>query len=88
MTPKPQLKRHELNGGAREAARATRRVHFDSSGAAVDTPVYVRADLPAGARLDGPAIIDQLDSTTLVPPGWRAEVDEWLNIRMHREEER
>jgi N-methylhydantoinase A len=32
-------------------------------------------------------VIDQLDSTTLVPPGWRAEVDEWLNIRMHREED-
>ena len=26
-------------------------------------------------------------TTTLVPPGWRAEVDEWLNIRMHREQE-
>jgi hypothetical protein len=25
---------------------------------------------------------------TVVPPGWRAEVDEWLNIRMHREGER
>jgi len=44
-----------------------------------------RGDLAAGARLQGPAIVDQLDSTTLVPPGWRAEVDEWLNIRMHRE---
>jgi N-methylhydantoinase A len=33
-------------------------------------------------------IVDQLDSTTVVPPGWRAEVDEWLNIRMHREDER
>ena len=66
--------------------QASRRVHFDSSGDAVDTPLYLRAELPAGAKLDGPAIIDQLDSTTLVPPGWRAEVDEWLNIRMHREE--
>jgi N-methylhydantoinase A len=28
-------------------------------------------------------VIDQLDSTTLVPPGVRAEVDEWLNIRIH-----
>jgi N-methylhydantoinase A len=61
-------------------------VHFDGSGGAVDTPVYVRAGLPAGTKLAGPAVIDQLDSTTLVPPGWRAEVDEWLNIRMHRQE--
>jgi len=41
--------------------------------------------LRAGAELDGPAIVEQLDSTTLVPPGWHAEVDEWLNIRMHME---
>jgi N-methylhydantoinase A len=87
VTPKPQLKRHELNGG-RARPRGSRAVHFGSSGSAVETPLYVRADLPAGTRLEGPVIVDQLDSTTVVPPGWRAEVDEWLNIRMHREDER
>src|SRR5438876_2224225 len=87
VTPKPQLKRHELNGAA-ATPQASRPVHFDASGDAVDTPLYLRSELPAGATLDGPSIIDQLDSTTLVPPGWRAEVDEWLNIRMHREESR
>ena len=35
-----------------------------------------------GARSTGPAIVEQLDSTALVPPGVAAEVDEWLNIRM------
>jgi N-methylhydantoinase A len=85
VTPKPQLRRHQLNGRVSSAA-SSRPVHFDSSGMPLDTPLYVRADLPAGAALTGPAVIDQLDSTTLVPPGWRAEVDEWLNIRLHREE--
>ena len=47
-----------------------------------DTPVYAREDLPAGVRFEGPAVIDQLDTTTLVPPGVKAEVDEYLNIRM------
>jgi len=84
VTPKPQLRRHELNGAA-AASAGSRPVYFDASGDAVDTPLYVRNDLPAGTKLVGPAIIDQLDSTTVVPPGWRAEVDEWLNIRMHRE---
>jgi N-methylhydantoinase A len=84
VTPKPQLRRHDPTGGA-VAPRGSRAVHFDSSGDALDTPLYLRSELPSGAKLDGPAIIDQLDSTTLVPPGWRAEVDEWLNIRMHRE---
>jgi N-methylhydantoinase A len=31
----------------------------------------------------GPAVIEQMDSTVLVPPGYRAEVDSWLNIIMH-----
>jgi N-methylhydantoinase A len=83
ITPKPQLKRHELNG-AGFAASGSRPVHFDASGASVETPVYLRADVPAGARINGPAVIEQLDSTTLVPFGWHAEVDEWLNIRMYK----
>jgi N-methylhydantoinase A len=85
VTPKPELRRHESNG-ASASARGSRPVHFDAGGDALVTPLYMRSDLPAGARLDGPAVIDQLDSTTVVPPGWRAEVDEWLNIRMHQEE--
>jgi N-methylhydantoinase A len=57
-----------------------RDVYFD--GEAHDTPVYERSELPAGASFEGPAVIDQLDTTTLVPPGVTATVDEWLNIRM------
>ena len=55
---------------------------FDESPEALPTPVHRRDDLPAGAVLEGPAIVDQLDSTTVVPPGTRATVDEWLNIRI------
>ena len=62
-----------------------RRVVFDEIDEAVEAPVFVRDALPAGATIEGPAVIDQLDSTTLVPPGIRAEVDEWLNIRIHVE---
>jgi N-methylhydantoinase A len=40
-----------------------------------EAPIYDRARLGAGAQLAGPAIVVQLDATTLVPPGWRAEVD-------------
>lgn len=39
-----------------------------------DTRLYDRAGLPSGARLDGPAILLELDSTVLVPPGSSAEV--------------
>ena len=47
-----------------------------------DTAVYDRDRLRSGHTFDGPAVIEQLDSTTLVPPGSRAEVDEWRNIRI------
>jgi N-methylhydantoinase A len=58
-----------------------RPVYF--SGRFLETPIYRRADLPAGMRLAGPAVVEQLDSTTVVPPGVDAEVDEHLNILMH-----
>jgi N-methylhydantoinase A len=84
-TPKPELKRHRRTGGV-PRPHGTRPVRFDEVEGPLDTPVYLRSDLPAGTELEGPAIIDQLDSSTAVPPGWRAEVDDWLNIRMHLEE--
>jgi N-methylhydantoinase A len=85
VTPKPELARHSRDG-ALPAPGSTRKVRFDD-GSTHETPVYPRSDLPAGATLEGPAVVDQLDSTTVVPPGWRAEVDEWLNIRMHDTED-
>ncbi|GAA4618013.1 hydantoinase/oxoprolinase family protein [Saccharopolyspora hordei] len=82
VTPKPVIAPHEVVPGEAPAARQTRKVHFDGPGW-VDTPVHDRSDLPAGTRLRGPAVIEQLDATTVVPPGARAEIDEWLNIRIH-----
>ena len=38
--------------------------------------------LSPGDVVEGPAIIEQLDSTTLVPPGIKAEVDDYLTIIM------
>jgi N-methylhydantoinase A len=36
-------------------------------------PIYRRAGFGAGDRLVGPALVTQLDTTTLVPPGWALE---------------
>jgi N-methylhydantoinase A len=46
----------------------------------VEAPVYDRARFGAGARLDGPAILTQLDATTLVLPGQVAEMDACGNL--------
>ncbi|MBS0244408.1 MAG: hydantoinase/oxoprolinase family protein, partial [Proteobacteria bacterium] len=58
---------------------ATRRIWFDER-AAVESAVWRRQDLGPGTRLSGPAVIEQLDATTLVPPGATATVDAALNI--------
>jgi N-methylhydantoinase A len=47
-------------------------VHFASG--TVEVPVYDRDILGAGDRFTGPAIVTQLDATTVVPAGWRGEV--------------
>ncbi len=41
----------------------------------VETCVYDRSRLKPGARLDGPAIVEQADTTTVIEPGWQAHVD-------------
>jgi N-methylhydantoinase A len=56
---------------------------FSPSGP-VETLVIHRSQLVPGAVLEGPAIITQFDSTTVVPPSWTACVDEALNIIMER----
>jgi len=82
ITQKAELQRHEKTGGA-PAASTTRAVAFDGFDAPVETPIYQHEELSAGSTFSGPAIIEQLDSTTVVPPDVRAEVDEWLNIRIY-----
>ena len=40
-----------------------------------EAPVYDRASLAAGQRLGGPAIIEERETTTVIPPGWAATID-------------
>ena len=56
-----------------------RDIHFDGS-APVRSGVYRRAELRPGAVVEGPAVVDQLDATTLVFPRCVARVDRALNI--------
>ena len=56
-----------------------RPVWFDGN-LPVNTPVYDRVKLSAGQKLEGPAVIEQLDATTLLGPGDRCRVDDMANI--------
>ena len=61
-----------------EAQRTMRPVWFD--GGWLDTPVCVREQLPLDAKFAGPAIVEQLDCTTVVEPGNRVQVDAIGNL--------
>ncbi|MBI3978233.1 MAG: hydantoinase/oxoprolinase family protein [Chloroflexi bacterium] len=64
--------------GALDAFKGSREVYF--GGRWVQTPLYERARLSQGAAIDGPAIVEQLDSTTVVLPGQSATVDPYGNL--------
>jgi N-methylhydantoinase A len=59
-------------------AKTTRQVHFDAGWIA--TPIFDRASLAIGTRLSGPAVIDEMSATTLVPPGSTLSVDRCGNL--------
>jgi N-methylhydantoinase A len=62
----------------REAQISSRKVWFE--GGWSDTPVYRRELLPEGAQLTGPAILEQLDCTTVIEPGNQAQLDAIGNL--------
>jgi N-methylhydantoinase A len=73
------------SAGAREARpgaptpHAARAVYFDGAGF-VPTAIYRRDALFAGQAIAGPAIVEQVDATTVIPPGVRARVDDYGNL--------
>jgi len=81
VTPKPR--RAPLPDGGRSAAAAVkghRDVWFAEANGFRDTVVLDRAKLERGNVIDGPAIIEEHDASTLVHPGWAAAVDEHGNL--------
>ena len=69
-------------GGAAGPRRA--RILLSEHQGAVDAAVYDRAGLEPGAMFDGPAIVKQADTTTLLLPGWRARLDALGNLVLDR----
>ena len=58
-----------------------RQAYF-SAGDAREAPVFRRSTLHPGMRIEGPAIVEEQTSTTVLYPGQRAEVDEYLNVEI------
>jgi N-methylhydantoinase A len=61
------------------AVKGARRVYFNAA-KAVEAAIYDRTQLDVGVTFTGPAIVEQFDATTVVPPGWRAFVDRHSNL--------
>jgi N-methylhydantoinase A len=76
--PLEALARGSPAAGLREAEVERRRVWFEQGW--IETPVYRRERLPADACFDGPAVIEQLDCTTLIEPGCKVERDQLGNL--------
>ena len=70
---------------AEEAIVETRPVWIPEAGGFSDCPIYDRTRLGPGHSVRGPAIVEQMDSTTLVLPGQRATVDSYLNLIIEEE---
>jgi N-methylhydantoinase A len=58
-----------------DPVKAKRQVWFRETGA-IDAAIFDRKRMPAGLKLAGPVVIESLESTILVPPGWQARMDE------------
>ena len=76
---RPELSRHEITDSV-ATPRASRPVCFDAVAGYVTAEIYDRAALQPGARLRGPAVIEEYGSTVPVHPGYAVRVDEFGNL--------
>lgn len=83
-----QLKEQPYGGeNAEKAIIGQRDVYFEETQGYVPTTVYNRDLLENGNVFAGPAIIEQMDATIVVPPGHTAQIDPYLNIMITYESE-
>jgi N-methylhydantoinase A len=82
-----RLRRPDIARLPRAAAAAgqgaTRPVYFESAGGMVYTAIYARAALAPGFKADGPAVIEEYGSTTIIWPGDSFEIGAMGEIRIH-----
>ena len=67
----PLTIRQEPAAAGTDAVKSRRTVWFRATGP-IEATVYDRARMPASLVATGPAVIESLESTALVPPGWQA----------------
>jgi N-methylhydantoinase A len=78
--PKPHLRRMATRDGLQPPIPHETRTAYFNSIDAIQVPVFRRSALSAGAVIDGPAVIEEKTSTTVLYPAQRAEIDGYLNM--------
>jgi N-methylhydantoinase A len=78
VTQKPAIRPITREDSSPLLKQGTRAVY--DRGTSVQATVYQRAALSQGQELEGPAIIEQYDTTIYIPTGFRVMVDEWFNL--------
>ena len=79
--PEPQVAlKPQFSGDAKQARKGIRRAFFPEADGYVDTPVYDRYALPRHLIIEGPAIVEERESTTVIAPGDRLHADESGNL--------
>ena len=78
--PHPRMRELPTSEGSADAAIKQRRDVFFADNNIAACPVYDRYKLAQGQRLEGPAIIEEIDSTTVLEPGYVADVDRFGNL--------
>ncbi len=90
VTPKPSLAVTEPVDAPLPTPKAIRDVWFEQSNggaaASLPTPIYERTDLLPGMKGHGPAVLEQIDSTTLIPPDTIWVIDRHRNVLIHIQE--
>jgi N-methylhydantoinase A len=84
QSPPPHLPPLRAPAATRPSPKAERPVFIPSDGTFRTVPVWDRYALPPGWRTEGPAIIEEIESTTVVTPAFDARIDDGLNIVLTR----
>ncbi len=81
---KPEIRKYRVEGEDPAAAMVgTRSIYLADYADRTEAAIYSRDLLRVGNRVVGPAVLEQMDSTTIVPPDMVAEVDEYMNLIIH-----
>jgi N-methylhydantoinase A len=84
---KPHFPRARPGGAGAATARIGSKPVFFGPKSATRAPLYTRERMQAGHVVVGPAVIFQMDTTTVIPPDWKAQVDPYGMLVIRRQVE-